>query len=340
MNPTRNVVMHTSLSGSDLRPPTLLSDFHQASVEEAKSRFAGPEKVVAVDCPACSSADQRAAFTKNGFRYVECGCCGSLYVSPRPRKSALEEYYTTSEAAQLRVRYFTRDAAEARRIHVHNVRAAWVAQTLDDLGGPKTATYLDVGTICPQLIKAVASLGWFQTLLSFEPFPALPRDTLLTADVVVTESPTGVAAATAFEWLEHQFSPFSLLCRIREALVEGGALFITLRGISGFDLQVLWDAAEYIFVPEHLNLLSVEGARILLERAGYEIVELSTPGQLDLELIQQVCKENRDVRLPRFLEYLFAKRGEAALRDFQEFLQKHTLSSHIRVAAIKKGDAE
>jgi hypothetical protein len=88
-------------------------------------------------------------------------------------------------------------------------------------------------------------------------------------------------------------------------------------------------------VPEHLNLLSVEGVSILLEAAGFEVVELSTPGQLDLELVTQAVEQDPTIELPPFIDYLIHQRGDLAHEEFQTYLQKHRLSSHVRVAARK-----
>ena len=113
-------------------------------------------------------------------------------------------------------------------------------------------------------------------------------------------------------------------------------LFFTTKTISGFDLQMLWDKTPYIFVPEHLNLLSIDGLNLLIERSGFGLIELSTPGQLDVELVQLAAKEDPSIKLPSFVSYLLNHRDAEAKEDFQEFLQKHRLSSHVRVAAVKK----
>lgn len=72
-----------------------------------------------------------------------------------------------------------------------------------------------------------------------------------------------------------------------------------------------------------------------MERAGLELIELSTPGHLDVELVLHAVRQDPSIRLPSFVEYLLEQRDALAHLDFQEFLQKHRLSSHVRVAARK-----
>ena len=83
--------------------------------------------------------------------------------------------------------------------------------------------------------------------------------------------------------------------------------------------------------------MSIEGLTALVERAGLELIELSTPGQLDVQLVQQACAADPALALPPFLEYLLKKRDALAHEDFQAYLQKHRLSSHVRFAARKPG---
>ena len=119
-------------------------------------------------------------------------------------------------------------------------------------------------------------------------------------------------------------------------LVEKGLLFLVSSTISGLDLQVLWENARTIFPPENMNILSTEGIEILLEKSGFEIIELSTPGQLDLDYIKNAMERDAQLELPRFISYIIKNRDENAHRAFQEFLQEFRLSSHLRVVARKR----
>jgi len=88
-------------------------------------------------------------------------------------------------------------------------------------------------------------------------------------------------------------------------------------------------------VPEYLNVLSIEGFTRLVARCGLELIEFSTPGHLDLQLVQHAARQDPSIRLPSFVQYLIDNRDTLAHEDFQAFLQKHRLSSHVRVAARK-----
>lgn len=329
----RRVVIDSDLQEQQIRPKPLFTEFRRQSIEDTREFFSDPDALVEVPCPACDSSAATPAFDKEGFHYKQCSACESVYVSPRPTAEALTRYYRDSKASAYRVQHFQRETAEARRNHLTRAHVNWLARIVDEQGNPDARTYIDVGTNSPVIFDEVARLELFDTLATLDPLPGLTDD--LAALGVSTNAPTQAGAITSFQQLEHQFSPYESLCTLRERLAPRGVLGLMTRTISGFDLQALWGKAPYIFVPEHLNLLSITGLQTLIERAGLELFELSTPGQLDLELTAQAAENDPEIELPGFIRTLL-NQNELARRDFQAYLQKHRLSSHVRIAAIKK----
>lgn len=331
----KRAVVSTGLHDADIRPAPLLSEFKRLSIEGTREHFSDADALVRVNCPGCDADAARPAFSKQDFEYVRCGGCGSVYVSPRPSSDALERYYRTSAASRYRVEHFARETAEARRRHLMRAHAQWMGRMFDETGAPTPAKCLDIGTNSTVLFEELRSVGPFESFATLRPLPGLEQDFADTGVTVVDDGSGDYAVVTAFEQIEHQFSPTALAREAFESLLPGGLFFFTTRSISGFDLQVLGGHAPYIFIPEHLNLLSIEGIEQLLDRAGFERVELSTPGQLDVELVLRAMADDPAIELPAFAEYLLRHRGQQAHADLQEFLQKHRLSSHVRVAARK-----
>jgi hypothetical protein len=332
----KRVVVSSGLNEADIRPPALMSEFKRLSIHDAAEYFADVNKREAVPCPACDAPDGEPVFNRYDFLYNRCRACGSVYVSPRPTDAALADYYAHSRASRFRVEHFSRDTARARRYHLLQSHANWMGQIFDETGNRNARSYADLNSYSPEIFDEIHRLELFDTLYSIDPL--LPPEGTAQAPVktAALKDVDGLGAISAFEKVEHQFSPLTLLERVRDHLAPEGLLFFTTRTITGFDLQVLWDKATYIFVPEHLNLLSVEGIATLVERAGLELVELSTPGQLDLQLVKHASEQDPSIQLPNFVRYLLDQRDRLAHDDFQAFLQKHRLSSHVRVAAKKK----
>lgn len=332
----KRVVVTTDLHEADIRPAELLSEFKRLSVRDASTFFGDPSNLVDVQNPATGDGASHFAFERDGFSYNLSEDCGSLFVSPRPTKEALAEYYAGSAASAYRVQHYSRDTAAARRIHLTRLNALWMSQLIDEAGNPDARTYVDIGTNSLAIFDEVIDLGLFDKLYTLDPLPGLEDECKDRGVEILQEPIENAGVVTAFHQLENQFSPLKLAERGRDMLATDGLFFFTTRTSSGFDIQMLWDKTPYIFVPEHLNLLSIEGIHRLVERGGLDLVELSTPGQLDVELTQHAVRSDPTIQLPAFIQYLFDHRDSLARADFQEFLQKHRLSSYVRVAAARR----
>ncbi len=335
----KHVVVTPELHEAEIRPPALLSEFKRLSVKDAKQFFGDASALVEVANPATDSRDSSFAFEKDGFRYNLAHDCGSVFVSPRPTKAALAEYYRKSAASAYRVQHFAKATQEARRSRLLRSHANWMGRLFDEHGTSRSRAYVDIGTNSPAIFDEVARLDLFTKLYSLNPLPGLEDEFRARGVEILSEPIENAGAVTAFQQLENQFSPLELVRTASQMLEPGGMFFLTTRTISGFDLQVLWDKTPYIFVPEHLNLLSIEGITRLIERGGLHTVELSTPGQIDIELVVHAARNDSTIQLPRFVRYLLEERGTLAHSDFQEYLQKHRLSSHARVAASRREPA-
>ena len=72
---------------------------------------------------------------------------------------------------------------------------------------------------------------------------------------------------------------------------------------------------------------------LLLKQVGFELLELSTPGLLDVQLMGRAGD-----RIPMhqyFQRYITSQCDEKVLERLQGFLQQNNLSSHLRVVAQK-----
>jgi hypothetical protein len=114
----------------------------------------------------------------------------------------------------------------------------------------------------------------------------------------------------------------------------GGSVFISTLGIDGFDLQMLWEKSTQISPPHHINFLSVQGFKRLFERAGLVDISVTTPGQLDVDIVRNAVKRDPSLlKEQRFLANLLADDAHAVA--FQKFLVSQALSSHVWVMGRK-----
>ena len=144
-----------------------------------------------------------------------------------------------------------------------------------------------------------------------------------------------ISVITAFDYLDSMFNPEEFISQAYRILEVGGLLFLTTRCISGFDMQILWQESKSIYPPHHVTLFSIEGLKMFFESYGFAIRELSTPGQLDLDIVKNAMKDNSNLEVPDFVKYIIGKRDNKTHQSFKEFLQKHRLSSFTRIVLQK-----
>jgi len=247
-----------------------------------------------------------------------------------------------SEAVKYWCTHFYKETAQSRREKMFRPRAGLAAGIADRFGLARASAFADIGAGYGIFLEEVERLGRFGEIIAVEPSPQLADKCRERGFKVIQKTieeisagEVSVAFATSFEVLEHLYSPEEFLSAVRRILLPQGLLLITTLTVTGFDIQLLWEHSKSVYPPHHINLLSVEGMRRLFERAGFEVLELSTPGELDVDIVRNTVKEDPSVVLPRFIRYLTDDSRTELGASLQRFLQANLLSSHIRVIARK-----
>lgn len=334
----KHVILDTGLREAEIRPTRVLGRFAELCREDSRTFFADVRAFVRADCPGCGSAQYRPVTVKDGFTFNQCDICLSYFVSPRPNADMLRDFRTRSDAYRYKVSQFVPAGADARRFHLVASFAQWLGRLFDAHGNWAARGFMDLSPISSLVLEEVAGLGRFADRFAYSPHPLAAAACAATGATVLetaAEVPVPLAAVTATETIEHLVDPARELQAIVAMLADGGMFFLTARTSSGFDLSILGPDAPYIFVPEHMNLLSEAGVMALLARCGLETIETSTPGQLDVQFVIEAMKAHPELPIPAFARFLISQRDAATHHDFQTFLQKHRLSSHLRLAARK-----
>jgi hypothetical protein len=141
-------------------------------------------------------------------------------------------------------------------------------------------------------------------------------------------------AAILLESLDRVDDPQALVQSVARHLVAGGLLFVTALVASGFDMAVLGLKNLYLCPPDRTNCFSLSGLSRLLTDAGFALVEVSTPGVLDVEVVQAHVAHDPTIPLSIFERRLIEAEGHAC-EQLQAFLQQQGLSSFARVVAWK-----
>jgi hypothetical protein len=84
-----------------------------------------------------------------------------------------------------------------------------------------------------------------------------------------------------------------------------------------------------------LTLFNPDSITRLMQEQGFHILEITTPGKLDVSLV----REGWDAGIPPaspFLRYMLREASQNTAEAFQQFLCANLLSSHMWVVAQKR----
>lgn len=350
------------LSESELCPDQLLAMQEAAFARDMDRLRARRDEFVSVVCPACSCAEAAFEFEKESFEFVRCAQCRTVYMSPRPSPAVMDSYYGNSENYQFWASHIFPASEDARRDKVCAPRLEQVRRLCaigrgttptDGIRGLRSqlgragGTLIEIGPGFGTFAALAQASGAFDDVLVIEPTPEMAaacrsRGVRVLEQRVEDDLPSGIRAdvLVAFEVVEHLFEPIEMVRRCFDMLAPGGLLVLTCPNSDGFDIAQL-GAASLAVDAEHVNLFNPLGLHTLLTRCGFEIVEFSTPGRLDVEFVHRAIVAGA-VAMPSdpFLKRVLVDAYDELGWPFQQFLAAHGLSSHMQFAARKPGQTQ
>ncbi len=332
----------SQMKEKDIRPDNLVCENDKLLAEDLKKIRKHKSEFVIISCPACESGNWKVLFEKDGFQFVCCAECETVFVNPRPTSKMLAEYYMTAKSIKhWNDRIFP--ASEAtRRSMIFAPRAQKVAQLCSKYSAATKKILIDVGAGFGTFCEEIKKLAVFDKVFAVEPSHDL-AETCRHKGLDVIEKPIEevdldeVNVITNFELIEHLYWPKDFLQACAKALNKGGLFILTTPNIKGFDLLTLGRLSDSIQGPNHLNYFHHRSLSRLLQNCGFEVVELITPGKLDAELVRKkILSGQLDISNCPFLKHILIDDWETKGEAFQSFLQDNQLSSHLWMVARKK----
>lgn len=327
----------------EIRPAALFNQYLSLAEKDVTTYFNNATRE-SIPCPACGSDLHSSQFVKHGFTYVECQNCMTLFVNPRPDADAFSRYYINSPSVKFWATHFYRETEKARRELIIRPKAMMVRKLLDKYidHSLQRPIVIDIGAGYGVFCEELASLpGISFSIMGIEPAISLQevcRERKIQIIPKFFENVTKkdlkggqCAAATSFELLEHLYDPGHFIRQCHALLADNGILILTTLSWAGFDLQVLREKSKSINPPHHINFFTPHSIQILLEKNGFSILELTTPGKLDVDI---AAKQLQDINCIFFRQILST--GDPLIKEkLQEFLQNSQLSSHMMIVAKK-----
>ncbi len=319
----------------EIRPKKVFDEYLRLAALDSDIFF-GDSVRQSIFCPACQTKGN-VAFDKHGFSYEECPACQTIFVSPRPPAEDFFRYYKESESATYFATTFYKETAEARRVKLWRPKAAMVYDVLKKYKADGNGLF-DIGGgfgIFAEEYQRLANVP----VTIIEPGPALAKvcrgkglkvvESFL-ENVRPEQLKDGPKAFVSFELFEHLHDCGVFLQRLSNLMQPGDLfLFTTLSGM-GVDIQSLWKESNSISL-QHLNFFNPKSVRSLIEMVGLNVLEIETPGKLDLDILFN----NRAKINDRFWRNFISQSSEKSRSFWQDFISKQGFSSHMFVVCQK-----
>jgi SAM-dependent methyltransferase len=332
----RSSILMDQFHENDFKPSELYSKYLGMLENDVSGLLIGRVKNL-ISCPACNSERTAGSFQKFGMIYHECRDCMTLYVSPCPSGEDVLKFYEEAPAENFWRNNLAKIAVDKREQKIILPRIEWMLEAAQEYlsTAPKAVAFLHSPELgyAKFINKKINTVYFIHPFVSEEALASYPSLNILSR---LDELPESLDLITLFESLDHIPETQDFLSKVYNALKPGGLCFITSILSSGINILLLKEHASNLFPPDRLNLFSVEGLNQLFSKYDFEVLEFSTPGILDMEMLQQSIQQQPNLPELRFVRYLLENRDEAVQRSFQEFLQTSLMSSYGRILLRKR----
>lgn len=301
------------------------------SVEDSVKKFLGesPEMEFS-SCPFCQSADNYSLnFRLSDQTYLRCNTCESLYSSPRPTQEALARFYEMQPAQMVDAEMLP-EVRERRIERVMRPRWKKLSQKLKENNVQfPVKKIMEVGAGIGHFIEVMQADKAAERYVAVEPAKACGAqlenlDSTEVVQEILEKIPATYGDCDLLfmnSVIEHPHSLEEFFSCTRNLLKPGGMFVLVDMHSNGLDIEVMRGDAQNVNPFFILQIGSVEGVKRLASRHGFELVDVFSMGQMDMDIFFEFCTDLPTEHPMHGFKYLLNKRE---LRDdLQEVLRKH-----------------
>lgn len=337
----KKIISIQEISEFEIKPHDAVSRWRDLVDAEVTRRWSDRSLWLTVHCPACSSSAAVAAFEKSYFTYTECSVCGSLYALHRPNENDLWSWYRESEPARFWREKILPASEEARRDKIIRPRADWVLDGIAE-NIPSARRLVDISYhgrgLLNVLVKENSGLANIYAVGVTADMEGVSTSRIYVKPTKIKDLTGNYPAdvVVAIDAFDRASNLGVLVSALKNLLAPGGVIFATVPVASGFEVQVLWEKSPTVIPPDKLNLPTVEGLRRLFAAPEWELLELSTPGMFDVEMVRRAIKVEPNEKWPRVVRALVERPDAAGRTALVELLQSQCLTSFARLVVRKE----
>ena len=255
-----------------------------------------PRPLVSVACEFCGSSEATAmsgplmdeelsgelplAFRTLSFVFVRCSACGLVYLRERPDDADVGLYYPDT--------YKCFQSYDARGFIMKKLALRVARGKLRQIGRlmpPGNDTLLDYGCGSGTWLRLLKEIGCTYRMIGTDitggPLEELRRDGIEAyqcdeATLRKYVKPGSIGAVHLFHVIEHLPNAGRVLDSIREVLAPGGVLIGQTPNVDSLGRRTWGDLWNQWHAPQHLVLFSDVTLKRHAEKAGFEVVSISS----------------------------------------------------------------
>lgn len=335
----KNLSDNMKIKVSDVHDAHVASEFDRLTALDIQRLLSDRTKFVDTGCPACHSLGVAKAFAHQGLDYRRCIECETLYISPAPTEE-MHLNYVVNSAAMKFWREQMPESMRSSRVVLYRDRREFAQEAFARLGiEPKSS--IEIGAGNGEFAEELAQHTDIEDIVLLEPQDLQVSRRNIRVIKAGFEAMSGLETqfdvAFGFELIEHLLEPDVFLGLVHRALKPGAPLMLSTPNEKSVETRTLERRSSNI-IFDHVRLYNPRSIRILLERNGFRIVSLTTPGKLDVERLSAAYAKDPAYfdKVPA-LKFILNETPDR-LEAFQSFLVREFQSSHMRIVAVKDGE--
>jgi 2-polyprenyl-3-methyl-5-hydroxy-6-metoxy-1,4-benzoquinol methylase len=319
----------------DIRPKKLFERYLYLSNLDIKKYFNNTKEKI--NCIACGKKG-KFSFKKKNFSYCECSNCRTLFVNPRPKRQAFLDYYTKSPSVKFLANSFYKKTKESRRKAIWKPKAKMIFEILKK-NRAKNWSCIDIGGGNGIFAKEILKLTKSDVIV-IEPSPFLANECRKNKLNVIQkflefvkkkDLPSNKKIFTCFELVEHLHNPSKFIKNVRKLMNKGDLLALTALSSTGADILTLWNKSKSVSPPHHINFFNPKSILIFLKKHKFKILDISTPGKIDVDILDNDKLLIKD----RFWKTFLMLASKTEKLKMQNLISNLNFSSHM-MAVCKK----
>lgn len=324
-----------TLKEEKIRPHKIFDKYLSLSQKDTEYFFNNKKKIL-FKCPACNIKGKKI-FSKYKFDYECCPSCKSIYHSPRYKEDCFKLFYKKGKSTKYWETDFYKKTSQAR---IKNLWIPKIKTINKKIKKYKIENLIDIGSGYGDFLN-LAKKRICSNTIGIEPSKIYNHIYKKNNHTIVNKNIEYVKAKdlpkskynlfTSFELFEHIFDPNKFVKKIYNLMSKGNILILsTLSGI-GIDIMALGKNSKSINPPHHINFLNPHSMEILFKKNKFKIIDIFTPGKLDIDIMSNDIDKIEDFFWKKFIINSTVKEKI----KMQKFIQNNNLSSHMWIICQK-----